>query len=532
MITQDEIETLLRRTASMRSERQPHESVWRECYDYSVPERGVGLAGDSYSTAGDVKDRKARMLDGTGRDALRTLAAGIQGGVTPAFAQWFELDAGTESEDEKHWLSDAATLIWENIHNSNFDAESFDCALDACVAGMFVLYIDEADSGGYRFESWPLAECVFGQSRKGGPVDILHRTYRCTVEHLVGEFGADGVSEDVRNRYRAGKLDEVVELVRAIEPRRNSNGYLARTMPFQSVTLERQTKFLLRESGYPEFPCAVPRWNRLPGSVYATGPYLDALADVKTLNALVANELASTDIAVGGMWKAKADGVLNPRSVRIGPRQIITVANMDNMQPLTTGADFNVGWTVKQELQGQIKRTLMADQLQPQDKPQMTAYEVHVRVQMIRQMLGPVFGRFQAEYLQPLIARCFGIAYRAGVLGEPPASLAERVYTVRYRSPLARAAKLEDVTAIESTLTAAGQVAAAKADQDVWDVIDVDASLKEIAEGRGVPIRLIRKDEDVRALRDDRARQRQQQQQQAMQQEAQLAAVKQTTGVQ
>jgi hypothetical protein len=89
------------------------------------------------------------------------------------------------------------------------------------------------------------------------------------------------------------------------------------------------------------------------------------------------------------------------------------------MKPLLTGADFNVAFTAEERLQASIRKIMMADQ-QPQDGPAMTATEVHVRVALIRQLLGPVYGRFQAEYLQPLVERCFGIAFRAGVFLPPP----------------------------------------------------------------------------------------------------------------
>jgi hypothetical protein len=119
------------------------------------------------------------------------------------------------------------------------------------------------------------------------------------------------------------------------------------------------------------------------------------------------------------MWIAEDDGVLNPRTVKVGPRRII-VNSTESMKPLLTGADFNVAFTAEERLQASIRKIMMADQLQPQDGPAMTATEVHVRVALIRQLLGPVYGRFQAEYLQPLVERCFGIAFRAGVFLPPP----------------------------------------------------------------------------------------------------------------
>lgn len=513
----------------MKADRQVHEGTWRECFDLSFPERGEGLQGSTLNNASNVRQAKARLLDDTGRDALQTLCAGIMAGVTPSNQQWFDLDAGTESEVEKHWLSEAARIIWQNIHDSNFDAEAMDALSDMGPAGWFTLYIDEAEEGGYEFETWPIAECYYAQSRKAGPVDILYRYYACSVEQLVAEFELSKVSEKTRKAYQDMKFDDPVQVVRIIRPRRGSNGVLAKTMPFESLTLECAEKHLLRESGYPEFPAAVPRWNRLPGSVYATGPFLNALADVKTLNQLVMNELAATDLAVGGMWKGKADGVLNPAAVKVGPRKIIPVAEMDNLEVLLTGSDFKVGWTVKDALQGQIRRALMADQLQPQDKPDMTAYEVSVRVQLIRQRLGPVFGRFQAEWLSTMIERCFGIAYRAGVLGDPPQSLSARAYTVRYKSPLARSQKLEDVVAIEESLRVTGELAAARGgDESVWDPIDLDAAQAEMYEGRGVPMKIMRKKDDIEARREQRAQATEQQRQQLQNEEVQAEVVKQT----
>lgn len=529
MIDAAAIEKLIRRGVAMRGERQVHEPTWRKCFDLSFPERGDGLAGSTGTSAADVARKHAEMIDDTGRNALNTWIAGVIGGVTPSNQQWADLDAGRESEVEKLWLSESARTIWENIHNSNYDAEIMDCMSDMGPGGWFVMYVDEADEGGYQFECWPMAECYIGQSRKAGPVDILHRVYQCTVEQLVTDYGEEGVSAKVRKLFKESKFTDKVEVVRIIQPRRASNGVLARNMPFESITIESAEKHPLRESGYHEFPCIVPRWRRLPNSPYATGPFLDAYASCKTLNTLGANELASTDLAVAGMWIGKADGILNLAGLRVGPRKVIAAADTDNLKPLLTGADFKVGWTLKEMLQASIRHTLMADQLEPQDKPQMTAFEVHTRIQMIRQRLGPIFGRFQAEFLTPLIERCFGLAYRAGVLGEPPESLRNRAYSVKYKSPLARAQMLEDVTAIEASLQSTGLLAEAIG-EEAWDVVDTDEAQRLIYEGRGVPAKLIRKKDDIDERRESRAEAMKEQRQQIQQDEAAAAMMKQTAG--
>jgi len=524
---------ILRRAQQAKSDRSLHESVWRECLEYTWPEFAHGISGETV-TAADAQAKKARQLDSTGRDSAKTLAAGLIGGLVPANAQWFALDVGKETEDEKRWLSEAAETIWENIHVSNFDAAVLDAMKYEVAAGWFALYIDEAPEGGYSFDCWPMGGVYASASRRGGPIDTVHRCFELTVEQCVNEYGLDGVSEEVREKFNAQKFGEKVALTWEICPRTHYvvGPALAKNKRFASVVVEDRSKKIVRESGYDEFPVVMPRWAMIPGTDYATGPFSDALPDVKQLNHLTFNETASTDLAVSGMWVAVDDGVLNPRTVKVGPRKIISAASTENIKELKSGADFNVAWTKKEALQAQIRRTLMADQLQPQDKAQMTAYEVHVRVQIIRQLLGPIFGRLQTEFLQALIERCFGIAYRAGVLGAPPESLGGRSFTVKYVSPLARAQKLEEVTAIEAWYASIGQLAAAKQDASIFDIADDDAAARTLAEGRGVPARILRSVDDIAALREQRAQAQEQAKQSAMMETMQLEGAKQAAQVQ
>jgi hypothetical protein len=144
-------------------------------------------------------------------------------------------------------------------------------------------------------------------------------------------------------------------------------------------------------------------------------------------------------------------------------------------------------------------------------------------VNLIRQLLGPIYGRLQAEYLQPMIERCFGLAYRAGVFSPPPDSMAGREFSIRYISPLARAQKLEDVTAIERLHVNVANIAQVK--PEVLDLIDEDAAVRVLSDALGVPKKVVRKSADVEQLRQDRA-----QQQQSAQQKAQMAQVQQVAG--
>lgn len=511
---------IIRRLGALKAMRQPLEQGWAECFSYSFPERGHGLNGN-VALPSDIQSKKVRILDDTAADSARILSSSIVSGTTPANSLWFGLDAGQESDEENRWLDESARIMFDNIHGSNFDAAAFECMVDMVDAGWFVLYIDEAKEGGYHFEQWPLGQCYVSSSKQGGVVDTIYREVEMTVEQIIAEYGIDKVSAKIAEAYNNDKLDDKFSVVHAIYPRQVHavNGRMAKNLPFASCHIEVDSKQLLRESGYHEFPCAIPRWMLVPGSPYATGPMANALGSIRTINDIKALELANLDLATAGMWIAEDDGVLNPRAVKIGPRKVIVANSVDSMKALTPGADFNIVFTAEERLQAAIRKALLADQLQPQDGPAMTATEVHVRVQLIRQLLGPIYGRLQAEYLQPLVTRCFGIAYRAGVLGQAPQSLQNRVFTVKYLGPLARAQRLEDVTAMDRFETTL--MSEAQADPTVLDLYDFEEAAKQRSKFLGVPQSLLRSDDQVAKLRDSRKAVQQQQQQQAAGQQLQ-----------
>jgi hypothetical protein len=510
----------IRRLDALKALRLEHERVWRDCFDFTYPLRGSGFNGQIISAQEGQQRQAQNIVDITAVDAVRILVSAIMGGMTPANSLWFGLEVTGADTDGVAWLAESSQGLFDNIHGSNFDAAGFEGNLDGVIAGWFVLYVDEdRTAGGLTFEQWPLASCYISASKPGGRVDTISREYQYSVEQAVAAFGLDNLSDGVQKAYKAGAFDTKVAFVQSIYPRKLSvpGARLSKNLPFASCHIEVDSKKQVKESGYHEFPCVVPRWLLIPGSVYAVGPVNDALPAIKRLNELGRMELAAADLAVAGMWIAEDDGVLNPKTVKVGPRKIITANSVDSMKELKSGADFNVTWTIQDKLQAQVRKILMADQLQAQDGPAMTATEVHVRVNLIRQLLGPIYARLQAEYLQPLIERCFGLSYRAsermwaagltGVFNPPPnETVAGREFTVRYVSPLARSQKLEEITAMdqfEDRLIVRAELNPEEMDVYLWEDAD-----RERAKALGVPGKLMAKPEAIDAKR--KARQEQQ----------------------
>lgn len=523
---------IINRLQSMKAERQEYESHWRECYRMTFPHRGTGFAGET--SPHTARGQQAELLDSTGTEAANVLAASIVSGMTPSNSQWLNLISESKSDNVDRWLSEVATILWKNIHSSNFDAETFECAIDGVVGGSFALYIDiDRTRGGFNFQQWPLSQCYFS-STTGQLIDIVYRCYKLTAQQAQTLF--PGALSESMQKAAESKPYEKYDFIHAIYPRGvyQAGGKTGRNMPYASVHVSVNDGKLLREGGYQEFPLVAPRWSRIPGSVYATGAASLALPDIKELNELKRWEKQAAELAVAGMWIAEDDGVLNPGTLTVGPRKVIVANSVDSMKPLLTGSDFNVAFSSEERLQTQIRKIMMADTLAQPNGPAMTATEVQARLNLLRQQLGPIFGRYQAEYLTPMVERCFGLMFRAGALPQPPAEMNGVNFHVHFDNPLARAQKMTEVSAIEQL--EAGLMNLAQSFPDVIDMFDMEEAQREKAEALGVPVSIIRSKEAVEGIRQQRqqAQQAQMQQEQANQMQLQnnQAANDQTTQAQ
>ena len=525
---------ILRRWGTMDAEFLRHASVWRACLDATFPELADGLNGDQYD-AQSTQNKKAENLDSTGTDAARTLTSTILSGMTPPNSVWFGLDVGEESDDERRFLEDSARRMWEAVHGANYDSTKFDAVLFGVCAGWFVMYADdEPQTGELQFQQWPISQCRIASSKAGAAVDTLYRKFKLTAEQAVAEYG-DKVSEKVRKNAEE-KPDTLHEFIHAIYPRTDYSpgAKMARNLPVASVHVEVESRAVVRESGYHEQPFWVPRWMLLPNSPYAVGPVAAALPHMRSLNELLRLESAGLARAVAGVYVAEDDGVLNPRTVKVKGGSVIVANSVDSIKELPSGSDFNASFSKAETIRAEIRRIMMADQLPPMEQAAKTATEYHYRANMVRMLLGPVFGRFQSEDLAPMVERVFGLMYRRGrpelggvpgpvLLDDLPESLMGQAFRVRFQSPLARAQKMEDVNAMERLTMMAGTLAQI-GKTGALDLLDEDEMMRLSSEALGAPDKALRTEKALEQHRKAVREAAQAQQQQAMQQHQQMAA--------
>lgn len=168
--------------------------------------------------------------------------------------------------------------------------------------GWAVLYADiDKEKGGLVFENWQIGSTYISSTQAHGLIDTVYREFELTAEQLVSEFTLDKVSDKVKTAYEK-KPDTKFTLVHAIYPRSKdlvkgeAGQRVAKSMPFASVTIEANSKHVLRELGYEEFPCIVSRFKKLPSSHYGIGIMALALPDAITANQIMKMSLQAVEL--------------------------------------------------------------------------------------------------------------------------------------------------------------------------------------------------------------------------------------------
>ena len=508
-----------KRLDKLEADRGTWESHWQEILDYVMPRK----AEITFLRSRGEK-RTEVLFDSTAITANNLLAASLQGTLTSPSLPWFSLklrdDDANKVRDIQIWLEDTARRMYAVFNESNFNTEVHEMYLDLCSVGTSAIFVEEANEGflqgGLHFNTLHIAE-YFIQENSTGRVDTLYRKYKMTARQAVQEFGEDNVGTKIKEALKA-KPDTQFNFIHAVEPTADyerATGKAKTKLPFHSCHVCFEDKMVVRTGGYNEFPYLVPRWSKATGEIFGRSPSYNALPDIKTLNKAVEIGLKAWAKAIDPPLLVTDDGVIG--RVRMTPAGITVVRSDTAIKPLQIGSNWQITDLKENQLRTAIRQAYYSDQLQLQEGPQMTATEVQVRYELMQRLLGPTLGRFQTEFLNPLIERVFGIMMRADALMPRPEAMSGMNMDIEYVGPLARSQRMEEAIAVERLYQLAMQVV--QVDPTVMDVINHEQAIRMRATLLGVPKTVLRGEDEVAEIREQRAAAQQQAQEQAMAQQ-------------
>ena len=503
----------------LMEKRRNFESHWQEVSDYMLP-RKAEITKER--ARGDK--RHALIYDSSATHALELLAASLHGMLTSSANRWFALRFKetllNESDEAKEWLEDATDRMYNAFARSNFQQEIFECYHDLIAFGTACLLIEEDEDDVLRFSARHIKE-LYIQENKKGFVDCIYRRFRMPVEAVIEKFGIENVSKETQNIFKKTPFTDI-DLCHVVKPRSmfDYKKMDKSNMPFQSIYFEYQSGHILKLGGFKENPYVVPRYLKSSTEIYGRSPGMNSLSEVKVLNKMVEHSLKAAAKQIDPPLLVPDDSMLSPIRMSPGSINYYRSGSRDRIETLQIGQATNVTLNAENQRRDAIAKMFHVDQLLITENRNMTATEVLQRNEEKMRILGPVLGRLQSELLEPLIIRVFNIMLRNKLFLPAPDILQKQELNIEYVSPMALAQKGQELQSIMRGLEIFGSISQAL---PVMDYIHEAGLVNNIIKVLGLPAKIIKSDQEVQAIRQER--QAQQQQQLEMQQAVQESQV-------
>lgn len=491
------------------------------------------------------------IFDSTGPKSAKTAASALVGMLWPANARKFQLtkpDTLPDTFEIKRYYDQITEIVRRALDNpkARLTNALSEYMLDQVVFGTSGVEPFEDKDIDVRYRAWGIKELYISEGR-AGEVDTIYLLLKFSVRRIVTEYGLDNVSRKIREMYQKNQFDEEFEILIAIEPRLNRTGTLSnQDLPYESVHLEVDSQKILRESGFEELPIKIGRFVKLLGEEYARSPGMDAAPDILESNAI----WESVTIAIEKNLDPPL-GVLDDG--RLGAGEIDTSAgavNVFNISgragernpvfPINTVGEIKQTVNLLEALAKSISDHFFIDRLLDfNNEVQMTLGEAQLRNRLRHNTLGSILSNQISDVFNQIIERTVNILIRKGKLGvarnspehamelfegRTPLIIPEAVvrlmaeggdvYGIEYFTPAMRIIQAEESEGIFRSWEFVKGIAGVK--PDAVDVLDSDKSVKRFTELTGAPSTLVRSQEEIDTIREERDKQMQAQQQAAL----------------
>jgi len=482
-------EDIIKRFESSVSYRQNWENLYSSAYEQFMPQRSKNFKGQT--TDGQNNDGQDVVFDSTPLDSLNKFVSKLQSSLVPAQKNWLRLKVGTSLQEHKDKLQpvldDITQIFFSAIRNSNFDVEVSESFYDLAV-GTACLMMQEGDViTPFKFKTVPLSE-LYLEKVGNGQYNSIYR------KHNVIPMYAQKVWPDAKITKEMSTDDKEQEFIEAVIQEKNVWKYYVVSRRNKQVIVERTLRYN---------PFIVFRWSVMPGEVYGRGPVLFALPDAKSLNKTKELILKNASMAVCGAWTCEDDGVVNPENIRIEPDAIIQVSSnggsnrAPTLQALTSGARFDIGDMVINDLRQSISNIMFANPIGPVDQPVKTATEIEYRQKQYADEIGAPFGRLETELIKPLVRTGLLILDGLGKIDISDFKVNEEQIAVDYSSPLSITQNNEDVNKLIKFMEVINGIFGPQVSAMIMNV----AVIPELATKMGIDLNNIKSSEEIEQLK-------------------------------
>ncbi len=487
-------------------------NVWREVRQYVYP-----TYSDFLHEGGA---RGVSIFDTTAIDSRKRLAAGMYNWMAPPDKRWFELvpedDELAKDEEVKDFFSEVTKIISFAMANSNWATvliqvlNNLACGLDG------VVYCEDGGNVPLNFRSFPVETVCYSENNKG-KVDTVFREFKMTARQIVQEFGNEDLPEKIRTCAADSKrMDDSFTILHAVFPRSNRQEDMRdnKNMPYADIYIELESKKVIYESGFEEYPFAVCRFDKSDNETYGRGPGLDLLPDIKMLNRMRQSYILASEHQADPTYMVP-DGSLVGKDFNKDPGGVIVYKpDINGAKPevLVNAANLTKLYQDIEAEREKIKMGFYWDIFDPLgDLKSITATEAEIRNEGKMIPFAPIAGNLHSELFRVIIHRVFGICSRRGMLPEPPQKLIDNPdYKIEFVSKIALSIKkIESLGWLQTEASLANMLALKP---DVADNFELDEVARDMAMNNGANPKWLKPVKEVAEARSARAQQQQQMQ--------------------
>lgn len=515
----------------LQSERKTWDTMYQVLGEY------ISLMKQNFQnspTAGEFLTND--IFDSTGTFSAHNAAAALLGMLWPGTAKQAieiappdDLDASTDTAKFYERMTERTCRAMDDP-NANLSLALIEYMQDQLIFGTSGVGAERGDESLLLFKPYGVKELYIDEGRNGRVSDI-YLCFNWPVKRVVDEYELENVSEATRQKYEQNKWYEMVEILIVICPRKEykaTEGVLA--MPIMSLHMETKTDHKLKESGFSELPIKVGRFKKLNYEKQGRSPGMDALPDIKEANVLREAIIVATEKNLDPPLGILDDGMLGGGTIDTSAGAINVFNATGGMGsgapvfPLVTVGSIPDALARLEELKNNIAQHFHLDRLIDfNNETQMTFGEAQIRNQIRNASLTSLFSRQIAEVFTPLIVRVVNMLWQMGEYGVVKGSeqeaerkamgkkieyipdiivkrieQGEDVFSVTYKTQAANAQRAEEYMGILDVL--GFSIQAMQVDPSVRHRVNLHEGVKKISEIRGLPVGIIREDDEVEEL--------------------------------
>lgn len=481
-------------SAEANRRRQPWIPMWQAIYELVLPQR------ESFFDIAPGQPTTDMIYDETAVVGLPRLASRLTSGFFPEAGELFSLAFGNDAPDHLKGpdgvlkIQALTLMIHEAWQNSNLPTEISEGMIDFAIGTMNLAQEPGPFPGQVVFKTVPPTNIAILPGAGGKVMGWFQWRKKQPLEDVWREFGKKGTFPD---RFMKDLKTD---------PRRELT---VNTATWETSTIEKYS--WKQVAVLPDYNCVIyendlegegscpwttTRWSRVGLDVWGRGCVMLVMPAIKTCNLTVQLILENAELALGGVWTYDDDGVFNPDNIVLAPGTFIPKSKESRVDPLVSGAQFNVADLVLADQRMNIKKGLFIDEMDTQGKTPKSAFEIQQRLAEIARDLSAPGARLVHECLIQQVNRTIHIFEEQGVLDSMGLRVNGKQIKMTVKSPLLRG---QDQVELNELMQWGGMMDALFGPNTAALTLKRETTIPYISKRNGVPMTLIMSDDEIKA---------------------------------